>query len=285
MSGPVPLQWQVNGLQIAGLSWGEPGGEPLLLLHGWLDNAASFKLLAPLLNDYHVVALDLTGHGHSDRRSADATYQIWDDLPEILGVVDALGWDRFHLLGHSRGGIISTLLASAFPERIRRLVLLDAVHPEPIAEDRFPVQMRKFLQDKPRQLLSKSRIFTTVDAAVATRQERGLSESAARLLVERNIRACAGGFTWTTDPRLYGASAVKLTAGQVKSVLQALVMPTLLILAGEGYARHQEVLANAQSCIDDLTVVQVDGGHHFHMEPAVATIAMRITRFLQGIKG
>jgi len=112
------LMWEVNGLKISGLAWGDPQARPLLMLHGCLDNAASFSVLAPLLSDYYVVALDLTGHGHSGHRSADATYHIWDDLPEIIGVIEQLGWDTFDLLGHSRGAIISILLASALPERM-----------------------------------------------------------------------------------------------------------------------------------------------------------------------
>jgi pimeloyl-ACP methyl ester carboxylesterase len=91
------------------------------------------------------VALDLTGHGQSDWRSADASYQIWDDLPEIVGVLDTLGWDTCDLVGHSRGAIISTIIASAFPERVRHLVLLDAVVPEAVAAEAFPAQMRKAL--------------------------------------------------------------------------------------------------------------------------------------------
>ena len=287
MSGVQPLaqHWQVNGLQLAGLSWGEPTGRPLLALHGWLDNAASFSLLAPLLVGFHVVALDLTGHGLSDRRSEDATYQVWDDLPQILGVVDALGWDSFSLLGHSRGAIISSLLASTFPERVRRLVLLDAVMPQSVAEEEYATQMRKFVQDKQRLLRRDTRVFESVEAAVATRVERGLSHSAARSLVERNLRACSGGFTWTTDPRLRGASAVKLTAGQNQAVLEALDMPTLLLMAQEGFGRHPEVAANAKRYIRNLTVEKIDGGHHFHMEPCVSTVAQRIVDFLQGREG
>ena len=79
----VPLEWHVNGLKLAGLSWGEPSGRPLLALHGWLDNAASFSQLAPLLTDFYVVAVDLTGHGQSARRSADASYQIWMISPKF----------------------------------------------------------------------------------------------------------------------------------------------------------------------------------------------------------
>lgn len=286
MSGaaPLPLQWEINGLNLAGLSWGNPGERPLLALHGWLDNAASFSLLAPLLSGYHVVALDLTGHGQSDRRSADATYQIWDDLPEILGVVDALAWDSFNLLGHSRGAIISSLLASAFPERIRRLVLFDAVGPQPVPEQEFPRQMRKFLRDKQRLLLRNSRVFSSVEDAVRTRRERGLPAAAARRLVERNLCPCPGGFTWTTDPRLRGASAVKLTAGQNRAVLEALSVPTLLLLAAEGLGRQRELAVNAKRHVGNLITEQVDGGHHFHMETNVAGVARRLERFLEDAK-
>ncbi len=280
--GPVPQQWHIDGLHLEAMSWGDPAGRPLLALHGWLDNAASFSLLAPLLTGFHVVALDLTGHGRSDRRSEDATYQIWDDLPQILGVVDALGWDSFSLVGHSRGAIISSLLASAFPERVERLVLLDAVLPPSVAEEQYATQLRKFVQDKKRLLQRDTRVFESVEAAVATREGPGLSHSAACLLVERNLRACAGGYTWTTDPRLRGASAVKLTDGQNQAVLAALSMPTLLLMAQEGFGRHPEIAANAGRYISDLTVEQVDGGHHFHMEPCVAMVAQRIVDFLQG---
>jgi pimeloyl-ACP methyl ester carboxylesterase len=287
MSSPAPLAqcWQVDGLQLAGLSWGDPTGRPLLALHGWLDNAASFSLLAPLLAGFHVVALDLTGHGLSDRRSDDATYQIWDDLPQILGVVDALGWDSFSLLGHSRGAIISTLLASTFPERVQRLVLLDAVMPRSVAEQECATQMRKFVQDKRRLLQRDTRVFESVEAAVATRVERGLPLAAARLLVERNLRSCPGGYTWTSDPRLRGASAVKLTAGQNQAVLEALDMPTLLLMAQEGFGRQPEGAASAKRYIGNLIVEQVAGGHHFHMEPCVAMVAQRIVDFLQGREG
>ena len=104
------LSWEANGLHIAGLAWGDPAAKPMLALHGWLDNAASFACLAPLLGEYYIVAVDLTGHGLSDKRSKDATYQIWDDLPQIASVLDQLGWERFDLVGHSRGAVIASLL-------------------------------------------------------------------------------------------------------------------------------------------------------------------------------
>jgi pimeloyl-ACP methyl ester carboxylesterase len=281
---PVPLRWQVNKLELAGLSWGNPGEKPLLALHGWLDNAASFAYLAPLLTGYHVIAMDLTGHGRSARRSTDASYQIWDDLPEILGVLDILGWESFDLLGHSRGAIIATLLASAFPERVRHLVLLDAVSPEAVAQEEFPRQMRRALQDKVRLLNSDNRAFPSVDDAVASRVNRGLSTDAIRLIVERNVTTCQSGVTWSTDPRLRGASAVKMTKDQNRAVLNALGMPTLLLLSRTTSRQMPQMLENAQRDIANLTLHCVDGGHHFHMESCVGDVARRIQDFLSGIE-
>lgn len=285
-----PVRWRVNGLNLAGLAWGQPGEKPLLALHGWLDNAASFACLAPLLTGYYVVAVDLTGHGRSARRSADANYHIWDDLPEILGVLDQLDWDTFDLVGHSRGAIISTLLASAFPERVRRLVLLDAVAPDAVAEERFPMQLRTALQDKQRLLNKGNRVFSTVEDAVASRATRGLTAAAASLLVERNLNDLglpgtseAGnrtGHEWMTDPRLRGASAVKLTQGQIQAVMKALSMPTLLMLAAATPVQFREVAEAASRHIEKLTVQTIEGGHHFHMEDCADIVALQMLAFL-----
>ncbi len=282
MSSPKSRQnsWEVNGLHVHGVCWGNNELKPLLALHGWLDNAASFDLLAPLLTDYYVVALDLTGHGQSSRRSADASYQIWDDLPEIVGVVDQLGWQQFDLLGHSRGAIISTILASVIPDRIQHLVLLDAVMPSAIADEEFPSQLAKFLKDKPRGLKRSGRVYPTLDEAIAARTRNGLPESAARLLAQRSLEETSGGFVWGSDPRLYGASAVKLTAGQIRVILQSLSMPTLLLQAENGLAQASEILADAEAYIPNLCAEVVDGGHHFHMEEGVEATAQRIGRFL-----
>ncbi len=282
---PRAVSWRVHGLDIAGLSWGEAGERPVLALHGWLDNAASFVPLGPVLAGCHVVALDLTGHGRSAHRSGDASYQIWDDLPEILGVVDALGWETFDLVGHSRGAIISTLFASACPERIAHLVLLDAVMPAPVAESAFPRQMRSALEDKMSLPTRERKRIRDVATAVEIRRRNGLQLPAARLLAERNLEPYRGGYRWTMDPRLQGASAVKLSPGQINAVLSALSMPTLLLLAREATHRTPELMARVRAQIPNLQEAEFAGGHHFHMEGDVAAVAARILSFIAGSEG
>ena len=280
-SQPRQLQWQIDDLTIAGMVWGDESNPPLLALHGWLDNAASFALLAPLITNRQVVALDLTGHGLSDSRSPHSGYQIWEDLPQVLGVADQLGWDEFDLLGHSRGGIISTLIAAAAPTRVRKLVLLDALLPRAVEEEAFSEQLQAWLRDRARYLDKAPPRVESLDQAIKLRAAKGLSTEAASLLMQRNLKPLNDAFTWTTDPRLFGASAVKLTATQAISVLQSIAAPVLLMMASNGYADHPELTASAEAYLTDRVIEVVEGGHHFHMEDNAHMVAQRICRFLE----
>ena len=57
--------FQVNDLTLASKEWGRSGYLPVIALHGWLDNAASFDRMLPFMENLHVIALDLAGHGRS----------------------------------------------------------------------------------------------------------------------------------------------------------------------------------------------------------------------------
>lgn len=279
--GAVEHRWQVDGLDIAGLAWGDPANPPVLALHGWLDNACSFAMLAPLLRDHYVIALDLSGHGQSSRRSADATYQIYDDLPQIYSVLKQLGWDQHAVIGHSRGALISALFASAFPEQVEKLVLLDSISPPTLEPTEFVSQMRRFVLEKRRLTDRRTRVYANSQLAVTARQEQGLHREAAELIAGRNLTEVEGGYTWTTDPRLRGASAVKMTAEQVDTMLRSLDMPTLVLLAEDGLASTNASRFSALAgCIPEVVIERYPGGHHFHMESGADKLGARINRFL-----
>lgn len=281
-TGATELAWDCDGLRLAGLSWGEQGSTPVLALHGWLDNAASFALLGPALAESHyVVAPDLTGHGQSSRRSADATYNVYDDLPQLRAVVRQLGWDRFALVGHSRGAIISALYAACFGDQVSHLVLLDGVAPPPVEEGAFVRQLRNFVTDRERLLSRPNRVFRTVEDAVSVREEQGLERRAAELIARRNLKPCEGGYTWSTDPRLRGASAAKMTRAQVDTMMAALPQRTLLLMAERGLAATQpKHFGNFFGSRFDAVREEFPGGHHFHMQEGADTLAVRISRFL-----
>ena len=278
---PIEMSWQVNGLQLAGLRWGDETLPPVLALHGWLDNAESFERLAPLLANYCVVAPDLTGHGRSSRRSQDATYQIWDDLPELMELISQLGWSEFALMGHSRGAIISSILASAIPQRIRHLILLDGMLPPAVPEAEFPEQLASFLRQKPALLNREAKLYPARESAIAARTAKGLSDDSALAFARRSLDESEEGWRWNSDPRLQGASAVKLTEGQSRAILQGLTMPTLLLQPEDGHMQHAAgKLDEAKNTIPRLRIEKATGGHHFHMEEEVSQVADCISGFL-----
>ena len=89
------LTLELPRLKIAAREWGPADGPPVLALHGWLDNAVSFDRLAPLLPDFHIVALDLAGHGRSQHRHPEVVFHFIDWAPEVIATADVLGWSTF----------------------------------------------------------------------------------------------------------------------------------------------------------------------------------------------
>lgn len=268
------LSIDLNGRRLTALQWGAQDGKPLLALHGWLDNAASFEQLAPLLEGYHVVALDFAGQGHSQWRSADAGYNIWDDLPDIEALLEALGWDRFALLGHSRGAVVASLYAGVRPQRVTALCLLDGVSVSTVELNAMPEQLARWLDDRRHLSSIKRRTFTTPEQAL---QARG--SSAEQLgIVRRNLQESDGGWCWSTDPRVQGASAVKWSKQHVEAIYSRLTQPRLLIVAEQGHL--YEAFNDAR--LPDLpgfTIERCAGGHHLHLEAPVEPLAGLLNDF------
>ncbi|HJU38804.1 MAG TPA: alpha/beta fold hydrolase, partial [Tahibacter sp.] len=141
---PREIALELPHLTLAALAWGDPALPPLLAVHGWLDNAASFSALAPLLAArFHVVAIDLPGHGRSAHRAPGTWYHYVDYLGDLAGAVAALGWQRFTLLGHSLGGAVASAYAAAHPERVGRLLLVESLGPLTQAPEAALEQLRK----------------------------------------------------------------------------------------------------------------------------------------------
>ncbi len=120
-----------RGLRHHVLQWGDasqvtPQRPPLLMLHGWMDVAASFQFVVDALTtDRFVLALDFRGFGLTDSPIADS-YWFPDYLGDLDAVLDAmLPNQTIDLLGHSMGGNVAMLYAGIRPQRIRKLVNLE----------------------------------------------------------------------------------------------------------------------------------------------------------------
>ncbi|OYD25275.1 alpha/beta fold hydrolase [Oceanimonas baumannii] len=266
MTEPREYHIDLDGRRLAVMEWGKADGVPLVALHGWLDNAASFTLLAQLLPEVRLIAPDLAGHGRSDHRAPGQPYYIWDNVADVLALLDALKLQTVALLGHSMGASVATLLAGAFPERVSRLFLLDGLAPRTYAADTLPEQMAAALKKGKRIRRRGWRPYASFDDALQARMSGRypVSREAAKWLLARSLKQTADGWCWQHDIALSQPSVVRLCDEQVAAFLQRLSMPVLLLMAKHG--NELEGVRPLLDLVPDLTLQVLDGGHHMHLE-------------------
>lgn len=278
---PEQIYFDVLGLRLAAQRW-QRGGVPVIALHGWLDNSDSFSLLAPEMPNVDVVALDMAGHGCSDHRAAHAGYLIWDDFREILAVADQLGWQRFGLLGHSRGAIVAALLAAAVPERISALGLIDGLWAQTSDAAQTPAQIASSLRAENQQ--KSARFYSSLDDMVVQRQRHGfpVSMDVAHRLTRRNAVQCGDGqWSWRTDTRLRAPSMMRLTPEQMDACHRAISAPTELRLAEQGLVLAYPDYAERLLALPQISWAVHTGGHHLHMEGAQSILGRAYNTFFQ----
>ncbi|WGL17852.1 alpha/beta hydrolase [Microbulbifer bruguierae] len=279
---PREISLDVQGNTIAARQWGNPEGVPVLALHGWLDNCASFDAMAPHLANLNLVAVDLAGHGQSYHRHQDANYTVWTEIEDVLGMADALGWEHFSMLAHSRGAVIATITAATFPERVRQLALIDGLVPPPAADDEAPETLRRGLEQRARYRNRRTKVFDSLEVAAVARKNGlfKLSDDAAWRLVERGVRSCEGGYTWSNDPQLLASSLAKLNEAQVKAFLARATMPIRLALGKSGIQGMIERIRPLAEQYPNIEIREFPGGHHLHMEDSAEAVAQWFLPFL-----
>jgi pimeloyl-ACP methyl ester carboxylesterase len=282
--------------RIAGLRGGNAGhGAPkVLALHGWLDNAASFVPLAAHLDGIELVAPDLPGHGRSAHLAPGADYSFAAAVNTVLDIADALGWERFVLLGHSMGAGIASLLAASCPRRIERLVAIEALGALAEAPERTTQRLREAIAATRALPGKRLRVFPDIATAVRARMQgvtgSSLDEAAATLLVVRGLvpaRSPEGnaGYAWSSDPRLTLPTMVRMTEAQVRNLVCGIECPTRVVHADPPQPYLPEPLRSERAALlPHGELVVLPGGHHLHMEqPAV--VAAAIGAFLAGPAG
>jgi pimeloyl-ACP methyl ester carboxylesterase len=115
-------------------------GEAVLLLHGFGASSYSWRRVLPgLAASFQALALDLNGFGWTERPRTPASYGRDGQMALVLGVMDALGIARAHLVGNSYGGALALWLAAEHPGRVRSLVLIDSAAPSYFDDRRSPL--------------------------------------------------------------------------------------------------------------------------------------------------
>ncbi len=259
-------QIQVNQKKVSVIEWGEPDATPVLCLHGWLDNAATFHYLAPLLkNQYRLIAIELPGHGQSEHLSADADYQFVSAITVIDAVLDILHIDSCKVIGHSMGGALALLYAGVVKQRIEKLALIDSFGAFTMQPEKTFQQLQAAIDDR-KKVSGNKRYFSNLEIAAKARSQ--VSELSWRILyplIERGVMLTNKGYQWSSDSRLKQASWLRMSEAQHDSVLQQVVAEVLLLEAEQGIL-DKFPIQHRLSLVKNVRHKIKKGGHHFHMQ-------------------
>ncbi|MDB4109186.1 alpha/beta hydrolase [Porticoccaceae bacterium] len=267
-----------NGLTFAAKEWGRSGYPPVIALHGWLDNANTFDRMLPHMENVHVIALDLAGHGRSDFRSRDSGYDIWHDIADVMAVADQMGWETFGLIGHSRGAIISGLVAGTYPERVTSAALIDGYMPLPEEAHNTAKHFARAIHENKRFAAASATGFQDYDRAILARVNGfvKLEQEAAAILAERGVEEIDGLFYWRNDQRLKAASMIKLSKDHLHSFLSAINGRVLLIQAENSVFSPSDKQSEAFDWIPHMEIVKMPGSHHLHLEGQAEQVAVKV---------
>lgn len=265
---PVVEKIHISGLMLNARVWGPPHGFPVIGMHGWLDNAATFDLIAPLLPTIRLVSVDFPGHGFSDYLPKSATYNNIDRALQILQLADALGWSKFSILGHSLGGIVGQLMAVVAPERIRKIALIDVFGMISCPSEEVVLRIQSYLQSSKHPV--EHAIYPSMEDAACKRasmnKTRQLTLMAARVLTEGGMKKVPGGYAWTFDERLQLLPPIAVTNEQARFILNNFSSDCALITGSHGILHEYSMADRNIESFPNVRIYVLEGGHHLHLD-------------------
>lgn len=259
-------------------SW--QSANPTIALHGWLDNSESFTPLLPYLTERPAFAVDLPGHGHSDHRPIGSAYYFTEWVMDVVGLIEQQGWQKVHLLGHSMGGFIAQLVATVIPERIEKVTLIEAFGLLTYEANQTREKLRQALEERLNLQRKVAPVYADKERIIALRAKTSVLElDQVRAIVERNLCAVDGGWSWRVDPRVRLGSPFRYSLEQADDLLAGIECPVQLIRGDSGFATLEQTLARWQNKIPLVHQARIAGGHHVHIQQPIA-VAEQINAFL-----
>ncbi|HPC84697.1 MAG TPA: alpha/beta fold hydrolase [Thermoanaerobaculaceae bacterium] len=262
---------QVGGQRVHVEQAGE--GEPVVLLHGFGGSTYLWRQMTPrLAGHFRVVAIDLNGFGWTERPRAREAYTLEGQAALVLGVLDALGIERAHLVGHSYGGGLAIWLAAQHPERVRSLSLVASTLPT-------YASARRSRWAAWRPLVA---LFVRTRALREGFVRRGLERAVAdpTIVTDELVRAYLARLRVEGATRAFQGLTAPTSEVRPEVRLEALHVPTLGVWGEQDRLLSVEAGARGVGRIPGSRFVRLPGVGHLPMEEAPDRLAAALEEFL-----
>lgn len=277
--GPTSRHFIAQRLRLHYLDWGNGAAPPLILLHGGRDHAHSWDWVARALRDrWHVIAPDLRGHGDS-AWSPDGAYQVNDFVYDLAQLIHQLAEEPVTIVAHSYGGAIALLYAAIYPDRVRRLVAIEAMLPPAPgapATRAAPQVWRDWIEERRAIAIRSPRRYASLDDALARMRAANahLSEAQARHLTVHGVnRNEDGTFSWKFDDLFRAGSPQNVSEEEQCQLWEAVTCPVLLACGEESWATDPADDGRLEHFADARVVRFAGAGHWVHHDRLEAFVA------------
>jgi pimeloyl-ACP methyl ester carboxylesterase len=244
---------EVNGLRLHYLDWGAPrsGALPLVILHGLTGSAAAMARVGDhFASRYHVVALDQRGHGESEH-SGERAYHTSNYVSDLGGFVDALGFERFALLGHSMGGHNTIAFTARHPDRIAAAIANDI--PPRLDWNRDEILGRYADAETP-----TPEVFPDVDAWIASQDSPFTSEEQFRISAAARLEEVDGGVRLKADPW----ASIEWAPDDLWDAFRSIERPLLLVRGGRSPILDAQTLQDMDMALDSARSITLEKSGH-----------------------
>jgi pimeloyl-ACP methyl ester carboxylesterase len=255
----------------------EGAGPPVLLLHGFPDSSHVWRYQVPALvaAGMRVIAPDLRGFGESDKPESVEDYAITRSVADMVAVLEEVGIDRAHVVGHDWGAGLAWSLAAFVPERVERLVVMSVGHPNTLWNQTIEQREKAWYQ-----LLFQ---FTGVAEELLTRDNwklfrewsRGDGDLERYLADLSRPGALTAGLNW------YRASAgPRLELGR-RRPFPSVSVPTLgLWSSRDNYVTEDGMLRSAEHVTSSWSYERIENASHWLQLDAADRVNDLLVEFL-----
>jgi pimeloyl-ACP methyl ester carboxylesterase len=287
IAGPTSHTYTSQRLRLHYVDWGTDGLEPLLMIHGGRDHCRNWDWVAARMRDrYHVLAMDLRGHGDSAWAIGGA-YTETSHIQDIAQLVHQRIDQPVTLMAHSLGALLSLAYAGVFPEKVARIIAIEGIPPvrmidanegEPVeTRVRQWIELRRDLSGKPH------RRYPSFEDAVSRMREanKHLSLEQARHLTRHGAQQNEdGSYSWKFDPYArFGGGPDGLSTAEQHHLWGRISCPVLLVRGAES-SFPDPAEDGRMALLDDATLATVPGAGHWVHHDQLELFMAEVWRFL-----